>query len=721
MAIIPRFTSRVSAPGPSHSIAVAQQKGQAIAGLGNAIGNMAAQRLDALKQQQAKLDAVNDQADLAEFDSDLMQYRVTQRDAAKTDENGDDIAKRYTADFATYAKQASARFSDRPVLAARARAIIESNEAPYLESLLTVENARRTDAANIKLSESQSRQAMTVFRNPGLVDGVLGRALEDIESLGEAADLSPEDIAVARVGVRTNLYTYAVRGMIGQDPSDALSRLAAGEFDEPLQDPKVIQTLTKEAEAGVRVREAEARRVRGAARNRFKALMGDHLASLETTGQGIEGIGQTAANLLDEEELDDFLETEARAKDLWARTEEMKFATPAEMVAILGVAVPEPGTEGYADDLRAFEASRTAYARIMKAREDDPAGFAMQAPEIAEGFGVAAESEDPALMQQALRARMEFQTDMGIRQPRLLAKNEGAKIAMDIQMSEPADRPGLLAGLQAGYGELYEPLMRELEAFKVDRRTIYMADFAGDPVLSHRLAQVQEIGSAELKKGLDKGSVSDTRKAVADSMRPFRAAFETASFAGGAAERSNAISSMVEDLAFLYLRQGEDSTAAAEHAFNDVVGSKFEVIDTGAIAAYMPRAAGVSVADVEDATEFLQTREKVEAFAPALFGDTGGVPEVTYERTVTAAVNSGVWVTNEDATGLVLMLNFHGGGMLPLIDKHGKPYEMLFGDAPAIVAALPAMANPEADRARGQRQGVEIMNREFDEMRRRAQ
>ena len=95
---------------------------------------------------------------------------------------------------------------------------------------------------------------------------------------------------------------------------------------------------------------------------------------------------------------------------------------------------------------------------------------------------------------------------------------------------------------------------------------------------------------------------------------------------------------------------------------------------------------------IEDATKALQSREALEAFKPTIIGPAG---PAAMERTLSAAESSGVWVSNKDNTGLILMVPDESTGvMVPLMNEEGKfrelPYRHIAGetDGSGILDAL---------------------------------
>lgn len=722
MAIIPQFTSRASAPGPVQGLkSGAIAKGQGMQQLGQALGQLAV----SLRERQRVLDEQKNRVALAGFDADLQAKRTELLLQSQTEGDPEGLTDRMLKEFNSYTEQRRQELDKMRDIGARVTTTIESHRAAFEPRLLGVENTRRQAVVQQDYLETMGRFELAAFRDPASVEAIKARAWEAIEDMADAAGVPPESILDEQEKITGQLYTSAVRGMIGQNPARTLSELEGGKFDEFLRDVDIIRKLTGEAEQAVRVQEAEHRRAQAASRNRFKALMRDDLVSLSNTGVGLPNIEAQAAALLDEDEFDAYVTQRDLAKEQHARLKEMEFAPTSDIVAILDDAEPVAGTEGFADEFQNYQASQKAAMEILKARDVDPAGFANRAPEIADAFALA--EGEPKLLQQALESRVGFQREMGISDPRVLSKAEAGQTAMQINQTPPSERAGVLAGMELTYGDYYNVVMSELEADqKIDSRTRLLADYASNPIVSHLLAQTLETGSTEIKKNIPKASITLVRETLQQEIEPFKRAFSGSDPTGGATRKINDIQSAIEDMAFILYNNTGDEKSAARQAYEHVIGNEFEVLDTSRVSAYMPKVIGgeiVNGSDVEDAAEVLLSRERIEAFDPQpILTGFDEPPEVTRERTVSTAINSGVWVTNQKADGLVLMLPFVGGGLQVLRDAGGKPYEMKFTDAMGIMASQPARRgeSPEADISTGIRQGIEIQNRQFEELRQRA-
>ena len=694
MAIIRSFTSRAPAPGPiPGAVETAGAPGRAVQRFAQGVGDLA----DILATRQKQLDEERAQVELSKFDADLQAKRTELLLASETEGEPDGLAQRNLDSFNSYVSERRAGLDELPRIRNRVSLNIESHQKAFETRLLGVENTRRTALVKKGLDDSLTTLEMVAFRDPSAVEAIKARGWDAIEAQAATAGIAPEKVLDEQEKFTAQVYTAAVRGLIAENPPQALGDLSAGKYDEFLIDVDLVRKLTDEADRATRVQEAERRRAESAAKNRFTALMRDDLVSLESTGVGIDNIEAQAASILDETEYGEFIAQRDLAKEQHARLKEIEFSSRREIVSILNHAAPEPGTEGYADNFRKFEQSQAAAARVLKERESDPAGFAMRAPEIADGFMLAGDTESPELFQRALRARYDFQVDMGVRAPRVLSNQESTGLADTINNAKPMDRAAVMAGMQQTYGPMFDIAVREMAADgKIEGMTKHLVDFLGDPIVSGKLAQAMELGTPELRKSVGKSDMADITSVLGEQIAPFQRAFEGADPTGGAARAFNDIRAMIEAVALVNYRRSGNASEAAEQAYQEIIGKNFELLETSRVSAYMPRVVEgqiVSAGQVEDVADFLITRERIEAFDPDPMssGLEGEVPEVARARVISTAVNSGVWVTNARADGLVLMLPLVGGGMLPLINRQGMPYELKFSDASRIAASMPTM------------------------------
>jgi len=505
------YTSRVSAPGPSHSIQVATAKGRALAGFADTLQGLAVnqlerlkteegqqadrtagdERLAALTTQRATLDKVGDETDLADFDAVLMERRLALGDAALQDDDPDGLTERYLERFDEAIDVAMARFKDRRDLAGRIEAYIQSNMAPFRESLLRTEAILRTTAANARLDVTQAQYVAVATRHPGMAGPVSGRAEADIEGVSQPAGLPPERIEEAKRTARQKIGVGAMRGLIRRDPEQALARLDSGVLNGTIEAP-LLAALSGEARMTKRTRAMQANHAANAERRNLRIDMAEYLAALTETGAGDEAVATRARAKLSPEDHAAFQAGEAQARERHATQAEYAFMTEEEIEADIAQQAPGGGPRD-TDERAVAHAIRMAVRdEVLAARAKDPAGRAMQDEAVAAAFNAAeATPDDPAIMRQATEQRLALQREMGIEQPRLLSNAERNDIADRLMDAAPVDRLALIAGLRARYGAQAGELAAELDG-EIDADTALLIDHADMKHLQRLIAQGME-------------------------------------------------------------------------------------------------------------------------------------------------------------------------------------------------------------------------------------
>lgn len=518
-----------------------------------------------------------------------------------------------------------------------------------------------------------------------LDDTLFGQAFANGRAAIAASQMPEDNKAAATVAFTRDIAKAVYQGTIERDPERAKAMLENGEFKAALR-PGDLQVLVRAADARIE----ENRRLAAAD---LAPRLKDHIASIQASGVGLPGVEQQAAKLLKPDRLAAFRADAKVATDYHDAFETMKFAPPERIAATLTALQPKPGTEGFAERQRLYETLARGVEQMAKARDKDPAGYAMANPRVRAAFEAAAAGDDPAAASRAYRARMEFQASMGVARPSVLSQAEAKETVAQVQSMPPSDVAGRLVSMFRGYGpDLAPKALAELSAAGLDTRYQVLATIADDPVASAALSASIGAGSAEIKKTLDPADTKTLRDTVRTLVKDFRQVVESADATGMRAQKMNAYASAIEDTALGYMRQGKTAEAAARDAYDAVIGDRYHVLRSGSVRAYVPKMAAGRQTDpraVEAAAADLQTEAKIRAFDPLPFGDPASPGRfMDIERTVRTAVNSGFWANDETGTGLVLMVPFRGGGVLPLVDKQGVPYRMAFSDAIAFAAQI---------------------------------
>jgi hypothetical protein len=224
-------------------------------------------------------------------------------------------------------------------------------------------------------------------------------------------------------------------------------------------------------------------------------------------------------------------------------------------------------------------------------------------------------------------------------------------------------------------------------------------DPARDATQVNAVSQVLNVSRDVLKKDLGSDSDADVRSLfdeIEDDYANFRTTWEFGPFGASAKDQAAGVIEAAKDVGLLIYRNTGDKDEGRREAFA-LFNNHFAIVESSNVHAIIPRELGIDDSDVEDATAFMQTRERIEASAP--ISVKSGMEEVgseevrTFEaefrreQTLRAASSSGVWATNATGDALVLLLPFDNGvAYSPVRNDRDEPYEIPFGKVRELAA-----------------------------------
>lgn len=188
-----------------------------------------------------------------------------------------------------------------------------------------------------------------------------------------------------------------------------------------------------------------------------------------------------------------------------------------DILAAVSRAAPVSTGNNAALEAQRYETMDKAAQTVLKAREDDPAGYAMQAfPTVAQAFQAA--SEDRSLMPTALNASLEAQKKLGIENPQLLPKGAATQtVATFNDKTKPAqERIAAVAGmvLQTPDPEQQDLLFKQLVQEKLPAYTAGALDAMrrGDTGAANQLMRAALFDPNDVKVSYPQGMKDDDIK-----------------------------------------------------------------------------------------------------------------------------------------------------------------------------------------------------------------
>jgi hypothetical protein len=296
--------------------------------------------------------------------------------------------------------------------------------------------------------------------------------------------------------------------------------------------------------------------------------------------------------------------------DIQAGADRTKFAgmSPADIGAAIQRYTPQPGP-GYAEAAKRQDDLIQSAQAILKERQTDPAGFAINRMPVVQGAWanlskVLADPTSPADAKQA--AARDFATKTIMEQQRVGIPDEARQLLPKSYISQlttsignaaasddPTARVGLISRIQneaAVWGDNWPLVMRQLAP---NTAPIVRAIAAGaDPSAMVRLLNLPKgENPAKILKEQDETKAAAVNTAVNEAMAPF-----LKTLVGRQRDRDYpGYADLAGKLAALDVRDGKSPSDAAANAFGALVGNRYDFKDTYRI----PKSAGVPADDVQ--------------------------------------------------------------------------------------------------------------------------
>jgi hypothetical protein len=332
---------------------------------------------------------------------------------------------------------------------------------------------------------------------------------------------------------------------------------------------------------------------------------------------------------------------------------------PQDRASVVESLAPKVGDPNYALKTQAYQVAQKANAKIEDALKTDPAGYAatklpasrdaFAAYRAAAGNPAISASDRQAAAQHYAAVTLQDQANVNPNgNPAILAAGDVEAINKTFSNAANSDDPkarvGLIARVQdeaQTWGQYWPQVMRQMAPGL--QPTVRAIAAGADPNAMTRLLSLDPKETVKTIVGeQNETKISDLTKDVNSAMVPLQR-----TLVGRQLDRDlPGYSGLVAKLGALYVRDGLSSSEAAQKAFGDVIGNRYDFRDTYRI----PKSAGISPDDVQAGA--LGAREQLDKL--------GAVPPVDDipGRSAPAAVDlsllgrDGKWVTSPDNAGL---------------------------------------------------------------------
>lgn len=371
--------------------------------------------------------------------------------------------------------------------------ILALRDDPQLSRFMTIkyiEENQRTLARN-NLPVTPGTTYLSHFAGPAGAVALLRNPDADAAETMSAASggrSTPEDIRTANRFIRgmtgAQVAAWADRKM----GSPAGSSQSAGGASRQSAIAEVLPTDVRqrllaqtENEILQSERQAEVSRRQEAAA--IQTAIGDDLASMERTGQGVPAerlSRERVATVMGEEGARAWEIQRSRAKRVHDALSGIESLPEGDIERRLQSLQPQPGSEGYVEDQQAYDRARQRADAIRVARAKDPALAAESISAVQEARRALQYEGDetrraptPESLQALVRARVAAQRQLGISNIHPITVTEGRAIARQLRTIGEDDGVGLerfMTTLRRNYGEFADDvLVSSLEHANVSR------------------------------------------------------------------------------------------------------------------------------------------------------------------------------------------------------------------------------------------------------------
>ena len=347
----------------------------------------------------------------------------------------------------------------------------------------------------------------------------------------------------------------------------------------------------------------------------------------------------------------------------------MATMTPQERDATVSSLAPQPGDANYALKAHAYAVAQHARANLELQAAKDPAGFAASSlPASKDAYAAftqavtnpAAAPADRAAAAQSFAGRTLMEQErFGLPEdarrvvPESYVDGLNKTISAAANSDDPQKRVGLIGQIQqeaSMWGQFWPQVMRQLAP--ESQPIVRAAAVHADPDALTRLLSLQPKETAKTILGEQNTStLKEVNDAVIAQLAPLR---------GTMMPRQLDIDlpgwqDLTTKLTALYVRDGDGAPAAAEKAYNKLIGNRYTITDGFRV----PNSAGVAMPDVQAGA--LAARDQLQQLGARPPIDT--MPGRTDPAAVDlrAAGRNGRWVTAPDNSGLSFVYDGHYG------------------------------------------------------------
>lgn len=475
-----------------------------------------------------------------------------------------------------------------------------------------------------------------------------------IRARGQAMGWSDEVINNEVTKARSATLSGVLVRRAQDDPYAARKQLASLNDELTPQNQATVQsridTEIRQREAEARARRAEQRQIQAIARAELRDRVSDATAAYQT--------GLTYANPPTREdfvaaygdEADEQYESFRRVQDMQPALQELATASPEEATNILQNFNPAPsGVAGsdFKEKQGIFQSMQRAYQGMVQQREDDPAAYvARYSPTVQQAINTAMTENTPEAYQNLARTSIAEQRRLGVADPKPLTKNQAAGfVRMFDNQEEGGENAAQLVQRESQlYGPYFGDVLKQVGTKLPPEVQVIASD--PSPEIAERLASISKIKDSDLFGALETGEKADIEAEVTSQLEPLRQSLVNQA---GGLDTYTRLRKVAVKAAASYVVSGDSTGDAAEKVVDGIAG-KYTFEDTYRV----PNTVDANAVSA-GARTYISDLTSDQLYP--LEGLPGVSEEDNAKQLEDAVKNSGEWVTNQDESGLDLMVN----------------------------------------------------------------
>lgn len=331
-----------------------------------------------------------------------------------------------------------------------------------------------------------------------------------------------------------------------------------------------------------------------------------------------------------------------------------------------------------ANRLQNKETLERSLIATAKAQNDDAAKFVLSTDQGISTLYKGTKDGDPKGTENYIRNSLAKQNYLGIpaTSQRILTKEEASGISGLIKsMPDSESTANYYASLENQYGQYFPKVLDEIVGKDEDLAGFKTAMYAPQ---GSRAGLIDAIKNKDvINKSFHQDSALSSQKdivttAASNTLKLFRKATLDSGNDVNRASVPNAFQSQIE----LQVKRemvknpSADPEALADKAYNDIVGSAYDIRDGGGSTVIVPKVIGGRQMDTEIVSSFMTVYSKPENFSEL----NVAVPSkyTNADDYFKELSQNSKWVTNSSQTGMKLVQVDPTGNMQPVYDKYGK-------------------------------------------------